>query len=337
VLKQIKIENYRSCLQTSLDLDTNMSVLIGANGSGKTNILQAIMLLNKMATQEYFGPKTDSITINPHLRCKFGSVGYETRLWASVDAYTDESNTDVILSSKERWTVRDALGKVTSTKLPLALIDPRSQRIQYLYQRRLFKSSVRLRAIAPHSDIEEIPKNILEVLVGTRTFAKGIKYYGASQFTNPGSCPVSFEIEEDGEQSRLFRRRGHLRILYDMYLAKEAKTSKGYEQFLDIVGPRGLKLIDALTFRKVETSSMEYSVRVGGKVEPRRKHKLMIVPQFRIGKQRLSPNQLSEGTFKTLALLFHIITADSTAMRSVYTKVCFRASLGSSKHIRKGS
>ncbi len=38
MLKRVTITSYRSCVQTSLELSTNLSVLIGANGSGKTNI-----------------------------------------------------------------------------------------------------------------------------------------------------------------------------------------------------------------------------------------------------------------------------------------------------------
>ena len=51
MLKKIMIENYRSCLKTAFDCHPNLSVLIGPNSSGKTNILQAVMFLNKL-TQE---------------------------------------------------------------------------------------------------------------------------------------------------------------------------------------------------------------------------------------------------------------------------------------------
>ncbi len=56
MLRRFIVENYRSCLHTSIDLNPNLSVLIGPNGSGKTNILQAIMFLNKMALEEPLRP-----------------------------------------------------------------------------------------------------------------------------------------------------------------------------------------------------------------------------------------------------------------------------------------
>jgi hypothetical protein len=110
--------------------------------------------------------------------------------------------------------------------------------------------------------------------------------------------------------------------LFEIYSASKVSTNSRYEQFIDIVGRKGLGLISDITFREVPTSSIDHSVRVGGKIEIRRRRKLLVVPQFRIGKQRLSPNQLSEGTFKTLALLFNVITTDSAALLIEEPEVC---------------
>jgi hypothetical protein len=115
-----------------------------------------------------------------------------------------------------------------------------------------------------------------------------------------------------------------------MYSAKESPSDGRYARFIDFVGPHGLGLIDGLTFRKVPTSSTSYSVRVGGKVEVRKANKLLIIPQFRIGRLILSPNQLSEGTFKTLALLFHVMTEDSPSLLIEEPEVCVHHGLLSS-------
>jgi predicted ATPase len=56
----------------------------------------------------------------------------------------------------------------------------------------------------------------------------------------------------------------------------------------------------------------------------------VVIPQFRLGRQNLSPNQLSEGTFKTLTLLFHVITGDSTALLIEEPEVCVHHGLLSS-------
>ena len=99
---------------------------------------------------------------------------------------------------------------------------------------------------------------------------------------------------------------------------------------LDIVGSNGLRLVDKISFKEIRTSSTEYSVRVGGKIERRRVDKVLVIPQFRRGKNTLSPNQLSEGTFKTLALLFYIVTGESTALLLEEPEVCVHHGLLSS-------
>ena len=124
---------------------------------------------------------------------------------------------------------------------------------------------------AHHRVVREFPKWVVRDLIEVAGYCLGIRYYGASQFTNPGSCPTSFEIERDGRQRSLHRIRGHAKILYGMYAASLADPNPRYREFVDTVGPRGLKLIDHLSFREVRSSSTEYSVRVGGKVERRRK------------------------------------------------------------------
>jgi Fe-S cluster assembly ATPase SufC len=328
MLKRIVIENYRSCLRTSIDFHPNLSVLIGPNSSGKTNILQAIMFLNKMAHEEEYGPSHEgAITVSSRIKAAFLERRAHAQLNASVDAYTDESNNDVMLASRQKWLLKGQRGQQTSLEIPLALA------AHLLSDRELPQYFRHLRRMHPSRLMRlptEIPKWAIRLLGSVAQYCAGIRYYGASQFTNPGSCPVSFEIEQEGKRHRLFRLRGHARILYNMYSAQKTDPNHLYRQFMDIVGPRGLRLIDALTFREVPTSSIDYSVRVGGKVEVRRRHKLLVIPQFRLGRQKLSPNQLSEGTFKTLALLFHVMTEDSTTLLIEEPEVCVHHGLLSS-------
>lgn len=331
MLKRLVIENYRSCLRTTIDLHARLSVLIGPNGSGKTNLLQAIMFLNKMALEHEYRPsRGDAATVSSRIKATFQRGHARTQLNASVDAYTDESNNDVMLASRQRWSFDQRSAKRVISAMPLALatrFGSESQALGYLRYlglrgfSRLAKSSAAM------------PTWANRALGGVAAYCRGIRYYGASQFTNPGACPASFQIEQEGGHQRPFRIRGHARILhsmYVMYVAERAGRTTRYRQFIDVVGPKGLRLIDQLTFREVHTSSADYSVRVGAKVEVRRRDRLLVIPQFKIGRQTLSPNQLSEGTFKTLALLFHVITEDSSLLLVEEPEVCVHHGLLSS-------
>jgi AAA domain, putative AbiEii toxin, Type IV TA system/AAA ATPase domain len=329
MLKKITIENYRSCLRASLDLHPNLSVLIGPNSSGKTNILQAILLLRKIGWgREPFRTREDSTAVTSRIKATFVERSAEVKLNASVDAYADRSNNDVVMASRQKWSLKSKGGERASLKVPLPLFAGYLSDVERRKYFMHFGSRGRGRFLRELGT--EVPAWANPIMKEIGNFCAGIKYYGASQFTSPGLCPVSFEIEEEGSRRRLFESRGHARVLYDMYSAQKGGANDRYEQFMDIVRSRGLRLIDDLKFREVRTSSSEYSVRVGGRVEVRKRHKLLVIPQFRLGRQKLSPNQLSEGTFKTLALLFHVVTEKSTALLIEEPEVCVHHGLLSS-------
>jgi len=123
MLKRILIENYRSCLRTSIDLHPNLSVLIGPNSSGKTNILQAIMLLSKMAqAEEHRGARRGVISVSSRLKAKFEERRWVAQLNASVAAYPDESNNDVMLAARQKWTLKALKRKPTAFEFPLGIL-----------------------------------------------------------------------------------------------------------------------------------------------------------------------------------------------------------------------
>ena len=328
MLGKVVIENYRSCVHTVIDLHPRISVLIGPNGSGKTNILQGLMLLNKLTLEERIrAPEPDSPgAINSLIRATFEESKVILTLSALIAAYTNQSNNDVIRGSRQRWRVRGKNKERASFEMPLAFLSRQVSLFDSVAQDRLHLWSMHNRRYSLRSKIPEWGWN---AVARVADYCRGMTYYGASQFTNPGTCPASFEMDQEGSRA-VFRLRGHAKILYAMYSARKSRNNNNYEQFMELVGPRGLRLIDDLTFREVETSSSDYSVRVGGKVEVRKRNKLLVIPQFRIGRQRLSPNQLSEGTFKTLALLFHIINDESTVLLIEEPEVCVHHGLLSS-------
>jgi len=322
MLHKIIIKNYRTCLRTVLECHPQLTVLIGPNSSGKTNILHGILILNKIVREsEYQRNKGESVKGPLYLRTTFLVGKAKADYQATVYAYTTNINQDIIVDTKENLHLTNPRGITKVVKSPLYFgLQHRS--IEYYINR--------LHPNYPFSE-EKLPTWCKETISLISKYCLGIRYYRASQFTNPGSCPVKFDIETEikkgMEHRRLTGQGGHARMLYNMYISQKRGDSSSFSQFVDIVGPNGLGLIDKIIFKEIQTSTVNTSVRVGGKIEKRRVRNLLIVPQFKKGNQLLSPNQLSEGTFKTISLLFNVITDDSTALLIEEPEVCIHHGL----------
>ena len=325
MIERIKIENYRSCLGTEFQVHPQLSVLIGPNGSGKTNVLHSLLLLRKLAEEleglhRYTEP--EGPTARSDLKVWFNIQGKQVILTASVDSFTDENNNDVVVGSEYSWYLKSLTGRAKRYHTPLwfARLSSEPQERQYLQREYLRFVRGRRRAANPRA-FEDVPESAASCLATIAQYVAGMRYYSASQFTNSANCPVSFEIEKEGPRSRGLRIGGHAKFLFDLYTEYKAQ-SQSYKQFFDIIGPRGIGLIDDLTFKDITTSSIDYSVKSGGRVRQRKREKQLVIPQCNIGRHELSPNQLSEGTFKTITLLFYIITEASSLLLIEEPEVC---------------
>lgn len=321
MLKRIQITNYRSCVSTEFDLQPDLSVLIGPNASGKTNVLNAIRLLDSLASEDGMVPRRMKQQAGEStLKAWFELDGRMATLTARISIYTDERNRDVIVASNQEWYVWDFTRSRKRLKVPLAFLksfrEEDGEPIVTVGGTRVYLNFGDL--WAPH----KLPRQVRKPLQEIAGYVSDMKYYSASQFTNPATCPVSFEIEEEGPRRRGLRLRGHARFLYDLYTEYQKQDEEGYQQFFDIIGPDGIGLVDKLEFKEIQTSSIDYSVQAGGDIEKRTRTRILVVPQFTIGNHTLSPNQLSEGTFKAITLLFYLMTQSSSILLIEEPEVC---------------
>ena len=169
----------------------------------------------------------------------------------------------------------------------------------------------------------------MNVLKKIAEFHRGITYYSASQFTNPSNAPTYFEVEGKDLHRTGISITGHKKLLFDIYQEYRNK-SQAFNDFKDIIGPNGIGLVDNIAFEEIQSSSSSFSVKTGGKLIKREKTNLIVVPRIKISSSLLSPNQLSEGTFKTLALVFYLVTDKSSLLMIEEPEVCIHHGLLSS-------
>jgi len=329
IIKKFSIQNYRTCLDTTFELHPNLSVLIGPNSSGKTNTLCAILMLKKICESRGYHYRHEYKNIYEmtssgecSIQALFSVDDIELKYQTFLRVLSDESNEEFVYTTMQKWYSWGLTKSRKNFSIPLKPTPDEYfviKRIREIQQKRLMSGDIPIPlAIA----IDKIFRNLLDM-----------QYYSASQFTNPLKCPVSVEIEiqDDNIHKRdQFKLKGHSKLIYDIYKSAKADDSSRYDRFFDIIGPNGINLVDKLEFQEISTSIMEYRVRSGGKCHKRSISKKLVIPQFHMKNNILSPNQLSEGTFKTIALIFYLVTEPNKIMLIEEPEICVHQGLLSS-------
>lgn len=327
-LTMVRIEGYRSCQRTTFRPNEQLSALLGPNGAGKTNILQAITLLGSMRGRRSYlrrGSSTFKCRILAEFRVGQKKVALRSTLTYSID----EENKETVAVARDEW----RLGTIKSPTNPqdkwfeidpetLADLSEDRKGIKRRREIRIANTAIYSRHMRSMMALEDITDELVSVAARASVFRGRISYYSASQFTNPARSPSSIEIDEENTMVRgSIRRFEHQQFLYDLYRLRERDSSR-YLAFTSLVGAKGLKLISRVSWNKIKVAASQVEVVSGGKVKKQNRHRVLIVPTVQQGNDRLSFSQLSEGTFKTLALIFYLITDESDVILIEEPEVC---------------
>jgi AAA15 family ATPase/GTPase len=323
-ITKIRIENYRSCIATEFSPNEDLSALIGPNGSGKTTVLTAIRLLRSLllVRNRRYQTLENPATPASEIKVWYDFDGKQVIHTAILNLVTDEKNEDEIISSKEYWYMHSITGSKRRINIPAGLFidisrEPDGQIFGKFTEKNFYE--VHLRRMGVNKEVYRAIHSIVN-------FITRFNYYSASQFTNPSTCPISFEVESDLGARRGISISGHKKFLYDMYQAYRTQ-SDSFAEFMDVIGKSGIGLVDDITFNEIKTSSSNYTVMTGGKVRKIEKNNLLVVPSFLISGNSLSPSQLSEGSFKTIALVYYLVNDKSSLLMIEEPELCIHHGL----------
>ncbi|MDD5759589.1 MAG: AAA family ATPase [Desulfobulbaceae bacterium] len=330
-LLKFSIRNYRSCVLTTLEPNSGLTALIGVNGSGKTNLLNALLLLKRATIGGRLRYPLESDYVNRSLvDAVIDYQGASIALRGEIFYTTSNKNNDEVVGTRLKWNLEEITGKKGWIELPIEML---MQGEEYRYiisagNKKLSYAQMARGGWFEHREMKSLlPDKVFPVAIEISQYLAGLNYYSASQFSDPSRCPVSLELEDNRPRTR--RRRGtinHSQFMHDLYHSYTTSTNS-FLRFKNVIGPEGIGLISDIQFDEIRLPSNIVEVRAGGKTEKKERTQTVIVPTFTIDGNTLSPNQLSEGTFKTLALLYYVLTDDSQLLLVEEPEVCIHHGL----------
>lgn len=317
-IQKIEIANYRSCINTSIDVQDDLTTLIGVNGVGKSNILNSLQLLKKINRNRFYHQQVIQETFK-HSNLKINLSIDDEIFILKADIYyeTDQSNLDEIYNADIQFK------KINDKSRKWFQIDID-----------LFGYVERLKFINRPFNDKKIQDKYLNSEVGQTAvkivnYLNDISYYSATQFSEPTRCPVSIELDDTNRFVNFRTRDVHGKFIYDLYNSFK-NDSLSFNKFINTINQNGIGLVDDITFFEHSMSSSSYEVKSVSKINQIEKNKNIIIPSVTIDGTVLSPNQLSEGTFKTLALVFYILNDKNDLLLIEEPEVCVHHGLLSS-------
>lgn len=331
-LTSLRVTNYRSCTLTTLTPHAGLTALIGVNGSGKSNLLSAILLLKKAAAPSGRHSRRHAEYLDrSSIAAEIDYDGNPVRIRSTIFYATNNRNRDEVHGANFKFNLKSITSKDVWIDVPEeALMHYGEYRNIVMHGPRRSSSidAARWRWFARRMGLgTKLSEGELTVIREVFNYLEDISYYSASQFSDPSRCPVSLELEDDRPRGRRWMDViDHEQFIYDLYRSFKAGAD-AFESFKHVIGQASLGLVDDITFEEIHLPSNVIEVRSGGKAVSRERTQLIVVPILTVAGRRLSPNQLSEGTFRTMALLFYILTDGSGLLLVEEPEVCIHHGL----------
>lgn len=322
------VRNYRSCKNTEFEPNENLTALIGVNGSGKSNLLNALLLIKRIESSRRYIVNEEKEYVNKsYIRADIDLDGSLVSFKGSISFITDDRNIDRVVETNLKWYLESVTGKKSWLNLPIEMVLTDLPYVITRQGKKLSYNDLTNRNWLSHNEMSNIlPNKVFPIIKKIARSMAGINYYSASQFSDPSKCPVSLNLEDDFRHIMRSDVITHSKYIYDLYISSKENKSV-YNRYVSIIGKYGISIIDKIEFKVVSLPKNIVEVHAGGTMTKKERTNLIIIPVFTIDNQQLSPNQLSEGTFKTLALLFYVLTDQSKILLIEEPEVCIHHGL----------
>lgn len=291
-ISAIEVRNYKLCKKARIEIDRGLTALLGKNGAGKTTVLQAISLLNT-STDSTISMNTDrNYRKNEYdISTITAEITWDNKPFSFIlEAYFQKD----IVSERPKGSKYYLLDHTTGKKYPYQDFDLFIYTNNYLRPNYIEKK-----------EISDELKNVYTIMPKILEYIHNLAYIETSDFLGSSNNETTIEISDRyGYRHHGSRENGQ--FLHDLYnLTKD--SPKDFIKFKKIASRIGGGLVNDLEFKPLSLPKSSVQLYKDGKLATLEEKRRLVVPIFTIGKNKLYNNQLSEGTFRALALIFYIL------------------------------
>lgn len=296
LLKNIAIKNFKLCAEVSFNLRDNLTVFLGKNGSGKTSVLQAINLLSEYSPSRRMDYYFESEINKKHYdeTSVIAEIEYEGETYQyKLTLYFEKDSVD-----NKPIRHRSELYFPKKKKL-MDYSDPK-----FIYSQASFGF---------HNDLESLvkdDKSDYAIMYKVVKFLVDFQYFSSNAFLGSSELDTMIEASPKSYRNRSNDNFRFISQLHELY-KNEPKKFRAYKKMVTIIGSG---LVQDITFEPIELPKTKVKTYRGGHLTTIDEKRDMVVPLFHINGNILYDNQLSEGTFRTLALTFFVLTSNSTVL-----------------------
>ena len=297
MLKHIQIQNFRSCLDTTFDLDLGLSAICGRNGVGKSNILKAIEWIAaslitmdriKLGRSGFASAKQSSIK----MRICLDEKVYSYAIDLSVSQSSQRVGLDVV----------ESLSILTKSGASDLLFDRRFDQIHVMHRNESFRVPPFTPALAALASLLPMDDPIRSDVDRITQFLATIRYYSLED-TVGSRNEVTEQVYQDWKNR--YESEGestHSVLLRLVYLKHELPDL--FQELLSILGEDGLGLINRIEVTPVDVSTSDEPTKDLGRTKTKF-YLLMFGPAKSMGGSGFpfSFSELSSGTRRVLRII----------------------------------
>lgn len=302
MLTSVEITSFRSCRDTRLDNLGLCTVLVGRNGAGKSNILQAIEWIAQVASSQNRVSVSSSEHFSASVEFTIDSASYRfsaSLKWQTANQVLQEQLSQLVDGKWERLLTRDGDSVKFDGILPAITLQPNMPSLPALIS--LLPKETR---IAKHLD-------------NVTTFFSSIRYYPIDETSAPGRDRIAQDVIMDTSYNAWLAEYKSTGRAKDepqhklLYLS--LNPSDQLDELKSLLGQDGLGIIDEIHFEGFKPQTSKNPAELSNTF-----YFIGFVPSGTVHIGDLPPyrqySDLSHGTRRVLRILLAVLFDKSSVM-----------------------